>query len=252
MTNTDELAVYPSLKDKSVLITGGASGIGEQLVRGFARQGSKVAFLDILEDAGERLASEVKASFHLCDLREVKQIKSAVAKVASTQGDLQVLVNNAANDERHPWEDVTTDYWDERIAINLRPYFFTTQAVASMMIRANGGSIINFGSGSWMLGQGNMPGYTASKAGIHALSRSFARDLGEHNIRVNTIVPGWTMTERQEKMWLTPESWRNNQNQVCLPGKLMPIEMANMALWLAAADSKMCTAQNFIVDCGWL
>ena len=246
------LATYPSLADKAVFITGGASGIGASIVEGFARQKSKVVFIDINEEDGKKLATETNTTFLTCDLTSVEQIKKTVDSAKSKIGDIQVLVNNAANDTRHAWEDVTEEYWDDRIAINLRHTFFVTQAVAPDMVKAKSGAIINFGSSSWMLAQGNMPAYTASKAGTHGMTRSFARDLGKNNIRVNTIVPGWVMTQRQKDMWLTPESKKDMEEKMCLAGEVMPEDIANMALWLAADDSKMCTAQNFIVDGGWV
>lgn len=251
--DTTKLASYPSLAGKSVLVTGGATGIGESIVEGFCRQQSKVAFIDLNVAAGQQVATTTGATFIECDLTDTNALKEAVAAAVAANGsDIEVLVNNAAHDERHAWEDVTEEFWDGRIAVNLRHAFFATQAVAPAMVNAKAGSIINFGSSSWMLAQGNMPAYTASKAGTHGMTRSFSRDLGKSNIRVNTIVPGWVMTQRQKDNWVTPESLKDMEDKMCLAGAVMPIDIANMTLWLAADDSKMCSAQNFIVDGGWI
>jgi NAD(P)-dependent dehydrogenase (short-subunit alcohol dehydrogenase family) len=250
-------AIYPSLRDRAVLVTGGASGIGASLVEHFARQGARVAFLDVAQDAGttlaERLAGEgyVQPVFRVCDLRDIPALQRAIAAAHEALGDVTVLVNNAAHDERHDWKDVSVDYWDDRIAVNLRHQFFAIQAVAPMMQRAGGGSIINFGSISWHLGQGGMPGYTSSKAAIEGLTRSFARDLGPDKIRVNCILPGWIMTERQLALWLTPEAEAERARGQCISDRIYPADVARMALWLAADDSRMCTNQTWTVDGGW-
>ena len=254
----DNLARYPSLRGKAVLISGGASGIGEAIVRGFARQGAKVGFADVMRARGEELEQELRdggceAVFRECDLRDIAALRKMAAEIAAEVGDIQALVNNAANDQRHKWEEVTPEFWDERVAVNLRHAFFLTQAVAPMMIKAGGGAIVNFGSSSWMLAQGGMPAYTSSKAATHGMTRSFARDLGGHGIRVNTVVPGWVMTERQKELWLTPEAEREMDAKMCLSGRrVMPDDIANMVLFLCADDGAMCSAQNFIVDGGWL
>lgn len=253
MSEATNLATYPSLVNKSVLITGGATGIGESIVEGFCRNQAKVAFIDLNEEAGNVLAQKTGATFVACDLRDIPAVKEAVAKCVEANGEsIDVVVNNAAHDERHAWHEVTPEYWDDRIAVNLRHTFFVTQAVAQGMIDKKGGSIINFGSCSWMLGQGGFAAYTASKAGIHGMTRSFARDFGKHGIRANTIVPGWVMTQRQKDNWVTPEALAEMEQGMCLAGAVMPIDIANMTLWLAADDSKMCTANNFIVDGGWI
>ena len=254
----DNLARYPSLRGRAVLVSGGASGIGEAIVRGFARQGAKVGFADVMREQGEALAKELReqgaqAVFRECDLRDINALRGMASDIAGELGDIQALVNNAANDQRHKWEDVTPEFWDERQAVNLRHSFFMTQAVAPMMIRAGGGAIVNFGSSSWMLAQGGMPAYTSAKAATHGMTRSFARDLGGNGIRVNTVVPGWVMTARQREMWLTPEAERGMDEKMCLTGaRVMPEDIANMVLFLCADDGKMCSAQNFIVDGGWL
>ena len=197
-------ARYPSLENATVFVTGGASGIGEQIVRAFADQGSKVGFLDIDETRGQALADELtkdgtEIRFEAVDLRDIDALKAAFGKLEAALGPAKVLVNNAARDDRHGWETVTADYYDERIGANLKHMFFATQAVAPGMIEAGkGGSIINFGSNSWWEASGGMPVYTTAKAGVHGMTRAFARDLGPHRIRVNTVVPGWVMTERQK------------------------------------------------------
>ncbi len=249
-------ARYPSLNGRAVLITGGASGIGEALVRGFADQGARVGFMDIAAEAGEALAAELTnkgqtAVFRQCDLRDIAALKAAIAELEAQNGATLALVNNAANDTRHPWQDVTPEYWDERQAVNLRHFFFTIQAVAPGMIAANKGSIINFGSVSWRLKQGGMPGYTSAKAAIYGLTRGFATDLGKHNIRVNTLEPGWVMTKRQLELWVTPESEKQIDEGQALAGRVMPDDLARAALWLASDDSSMMSAQVLTIDGGW-
>jgi NAD(P)-dependent dehydrogenase (short-subunit alcohol dehydrogenase family) len=251
-------AIYPSLRDRVVLITGGATGIGAAHVAHFAAQGARVAFLDI-EDAAahalcERLAAEGRPRplFRHCDLRDVPALRQSVAAIAGELGPISILLNNAAHDQRHAWQDVTVEYWEERLQVNLRHQFFAIQAVAPMMQEAGGGSIINFGSISWHLAQGGMPAYTTSKAGIEGLTRSFARDLGGDHIRVNCIIPGWIMTERQRTLWLTPEAEAETLKGQCLKRLLVPDDVSRLALWLAADDSRMCTSQTWTVDGGWL
>lgn len=251
-------AAYPSLRDRVVLVTGGASGIGAQHVTHFARQGSKVAFLDIADDAAAALiealrAEGVPAPLYLpCDLRDIPALQQAIAVAAERLGPVTVLVNNAANDQRHDWQDVTVEYWDERMANNLRHQFFAIQAVAPMMRQAGGGSIINFGSISWHTNHGDMPAYTTAKAGVEGLTKGMARDLGMHGIRVNCIIPGWIMTQRQIDLWLTPDAEAGLMRAQCLKEKVMPEDVARMVLWLAADDSRMCTAQLWVVDGGRL
>jgi NAD(P)-dependent dehydrogenase (short-subunit alcohol dehydrogenase family) len=253
---TQAFATYPSLRDRVVLVTGGASGIGAEEVTQFARQGARVAFLDI-DDAGATaligsLARDGLAPplYRRCDLKDITALQAAIAEVTRQLGAITVLVNNAANDQRHAWEDVTVDHWDERMATNLRHQFFAIQAVAPQMRAAGGGSIINFGSISWHTSQGNMPAYTTAKAGVEGLTKSMARDLGPHGIRVNCIIPGWIMTQRQIDLWLTPEAEANLLQAQCLKTKLVPADVARMVLWLAADDSRMCTSQLWVVDAG--
>jgi NAD(P)-dependent dehydrogenase (short-subunit alcohol dehydrogenase family) len=246
----DGFAIYPSLKGRGVLVTGGASGIGAQVVARFARQGGRVAFLDFDAANGAAVAADTGAAFIACDLRDIAALRAAVAEAATRVGDITVLVNNAARDDRHGWESVEPDYWDERMATNLRHQFFCVQSVVPMMRRAGGGSIVNLGSVSWVNRQGGMPAYTAAKAAVRGLTRGLARDLGPDRIRVNEVVPGWIMTERQKTLWLTPEADAQRELRQCLKGHLLPDDVARLILWLAADDSAMVTAQAFVVDAG--
>jgi D-xylose 1-dehydrogenase len=251
-----EFAVYPSLRDRVVFITGGASGIGAEHVTQFAAQGAKVAFVDIADDAAHALIARIEAAgdgaplYQRCDLKDIAALQEAIAEVGRRLGPITVLVNNAANDQRHRFEDVTVEYWDERLATNLRHQFFAIQAVAPMMRSAGGGSIINFGSVSWHSLQGGMPAYTTAKAAVEGLTRGMARDLGPDKIRVNTVIPGWIMTERQITLWLTPDAEKNLMQVQCLKEKLAPADVTRMVLWLASDDSRMCTAQLWVVDAG--
>ncbi|HQT47309.1 MAG: 3-oxoacyl-ACP reductase [Acidocella sp. 20-63-7] len=249
-------ARYPSLENRVVFITGGGSGIGAALTRAFAEQGAKVAFVDIAIEESEALAARVAQEtgnaprFIPCDIRDIEALRTAIAQVAAQSGAIDVLVNNAANDQRHDMATVTPEYWDNQMSVNLRPMFFAVQAVAPGMRARKSGSIINFGSVSWMMAQGGMPSYTAAKAAVHGLTRGLARDLGDDNIRVNTLIPGWVMTERQLKLWLTPEADAEREKRQCLKLRLQPEHLASMALFLAADDSAACSAQEFIVDAG--
>lgn len=248
-------ARYPSLEDVPVLVSGGASGIGEQIVRAFAEQGSRTGFVDLDADRGKALADELrsagsKVQFEACDLRDIEALRRAFAAVEAAHGPAMVLVNNAARDDRHGWETVTPEYFDERIATNLRHMFFAIQAVAPGMIEAGKGSIINFGSNSWWEAGGGFPVYTQAKAAVHGLTRGMARDLGKHRIRVNTVVPGWIMTERQKTLWATPEALERHRNRQCLPDLIEPVYLARMVLFLASDDAAMCTANNYMVEAG--
>jgi D-xylose 1-dehydrogenase len=255
---TDTSAIYPSLRDRVVLVTGGASGIGAEHVRHFARQHAKVAFFDIADAAATALIEDLRAQglppplYLSCDLKDIAALRTAIAEVQQRLGAVSVLVNNAANDDRHGWEDVTPDYWDERMATNLRHQFFTIQAVAPMMKSLGGGSIINFGSISWHTNAGAMPAYTTAKAAVEGLTKGMARDLGPFGIRVNTVIPGWIMTPRQIELWLTPEGEDNLLRAQCLKTKLVPEDVSRLVLWLAADDSRMCTSQLWVVDGGRL
>ena len=250
-----DYAIYSSLKDAVVYITGGASGIGREIVRAFAAQDSSIGIIDLDEENGRMAESELlqkglAAKFVKCDLRDIDALKAGFKTLQVALGDAEVLINNAARDDRHRWEDVTEEFYDERIATNLRHMFFAIQAVAPAMIRKGKGSIINMGSNSWWEATGGMPAYTTSKAAVHGMTRSFARDLGPHRIRVNTLVPGWVMTERQRALWATPEALESHLKRQCLPDLIEPDAIARMALFLASDQSTSCTANNFIVDAG--
>jgi NAD(P)-dependent dehydrogenase (short-subunit alcohol dehydrogenase family) len=248
----DNFALYPSLKDIPVLVTGGASGIGEKIVRAFASQGSKVGFIDFDKTASQKLQSDLgdKVTFQMCDLTNTDDLKDAVKSLSSKIGQIGVLINNAARDDRHDWQDVTSDYFDHRIATNLKHQFFAIQAVAPDMIERGGGSIINLGSNSWWEAGGGFPVYATSKAAIHGLTRTMARDLGQHRIRVNTVVPCWIMTDRQKELWVTEKSIEKHIDRQCLPDLIDPIYVARMVLFLASSDSAMCTANNYMVEAG--
>ena len=245
-------ATYPSLKDATVYVTGGAAGIGEYLVRAFAEQGSRVGFVDIDAARGEALAAEVGGAvrFAPCDLRDIAALRAAFAALKAEIGPAGVLVNNAARDDRHGWEGVTPDYYDERIATNLRHMFFATQAVAPDMVAAGRGSVVNMGSNSWWEAGGGMPVYTTAKAAVHGMTRSFARDLGPHRIRVNTVVPGWVMTERQKELWVTPEKLDAQLKRQCLPDPIDPVYLARMVLFLASDEARYVTGLTMTVDAG--
>jgi NAD(P)-dependent dehydrogenase (short-subunit alcohol dehydrogenase family) len=249
-------ARYPSLIDRTVLITGGATGIGASFVEHFVAQGARVAFFDIDLPAGEALAHRLGDSRHAplvlpCDVTDIAALRTAIADAARALGPIRVLVNNAANDLRHAIADVTPESFDAGIAINLRHQFFAAQAVAEGMKQAGGGAIINLGSISWMLKNGNMPVYLMAKAAIEGLTRGLARDLGPFGIRVNTLLPGWVMTEKQKRLWLDDAGRRALKAGQCLEGELLPADLARMALFLAADDSRMVSAQDFIIDGGW-
>lgn len=254
MTNTR--AVYPSLVDKRVIVTGGGSGIGEGLVEAFVAQGARVAFVDIAEDASRALVERLRPdAAHVpllarVDLRDLDQLNAAMASFEAELGGIDVLVNNAANDDRHTVEEVTPAYWDERMQVNLRHLFFAAQAAIPAMKRAGGGSIINFGSISWHLALENLVLYQTAKAAIEGLTRSLARDLGRSNIRANAIVPGNVQTERQQK-WYTPEGEAEIVAAQCLDGRIQPADIAAMALFLASDDARFCTGHNYWVDAGW-
>jgi len=252
---TSRSARYPSLDGAIVFVTGGASGIGETIVRAFAEQGSHVGFVDIDEDGGVRLAAELSdrghwVRFEACDLRDIGLSRAALDRLTAELGAADVLVNNAARDDRHAWQDVTPEFYDERVATNLRHMFFAIQTVAPGMIAKGKGSIINMGSNSNWEASGGMPVYTTCKAAIHGMTRSFARDLGPHRIRVNTVVPGWIMTPRQRELWVTPEALARQYAKQCLPDLIEPEYVANMVLFLASDDAAMCTSNNYMVEAG--
>jgi NAD(P)-dependent dehydrogenase (short-subunit alcohol dehydrogenase family) len=253
MTAAPSIATYPDLAGKAVIVTGGASGIGEEIVRQFVRQKCKVAFLDIAKEAGGKLAAETgTAKFLECNVTDTDALRNAIAAAEKAHGPASVLVNNAAHDQRHKTEEVTPEYFDERIAVNLKHQFFAAQGVIPGMKTLGGGSIINFGSTSWMIGQGGMAVYTMAKSAILGFTRSLARDFGPDNIRVNAIAPGWIMTERQLKFWVTPEGEKEIMARQCLKRKLMPVDIAKVVLFLASSESGACTNQHYVVDGGWV
>lgn len=256
-TQTHSFARYPGLAEVPVVISGGASGIGEAIVRAYAAEGAKVGFVDLAEAEGDALAAELNSAggsvtFRRCDITDTDAYQRAIWDMEAINGATQVLINNAANDTRHQWEEVTPDYFDTRIAVNLKHMFFAIQAVAPGMVAAGKGSIMNYGSVGWMMATGGYPVYAASKAAVHGMTRSFARDLGRHGIRVNTLVPGWVMTKRQLDLWVDEAANELIDRSQCLAGRVMPEDIARMALFLGSDDSKMCSAQNFIVDGGWV
>jgi D-xylose 1-dehydrogenase len=250
-----QFAAYPSLRDRVVLVTGGASGIGASISEHFARQGARVGVIDIDQAAAETLRGSLsdprRVHVELADLRNIDALRTAIARIRDTLGPVSVLVNNAARDDRHTIDEVTPDYWDERMATNLRHQFFAAQVVKDDMIALRHGSIINMSSISFKLAIGGMPVYLAAKAGVVGLTRALARDLGPHGIRVNTLVPGWIMTLRQIDLWLTPEAEAELMRNQCIPEKLYPPDIARMVLWLAADDSRLVTGQEFTVNGGW-
>jgi NAD(P)-dependent dehydrogenase (short-subunit alcohol dehydrogenase family) len=251
-------ARFPSLRDKVVFITGGASGIGRSIVEHFHDQGSKVAFVDINSQAGEMLVKELSARaghapyFEVCDLRDVQQLEAVVARIGSTVGPITALINNAGNDERHTLDQVTSDYFDERIGVNLKHQLFAAKFVRPQMRDAGGGSIINFSSITWTVADGDCVCYVTSKAAVVGLTRALSTELGGENIRVNTIVPGWVMTDRQVTLWLDEKGEQLIAERQALKSRLHSPDIARMALWLAADDSKMCSKQSFVVDGGWV
>jgi len=253
-------ARYPSLAGKVVLITGGATGIGAAFVEHFFDQGAKVAFFDIDTNAGEALADQLGADladgqsrpmFLRVDLTNIDALRKGIADVRTTLGRIGVLVNNAANDRRHKIEDVTPESYDAGIAVNVRHQFFAAQAVIDDMKQLGGGSIVNLGSISWMLKQGNFPVYVTAKSAVQGMTNGLARDLGPFNIRVNTLVPGWVMTEKQRRLWLDESGKRAIKDGQCIDAELLPEHLARAALFLASDDSSMMTAQEVVIDGGW-
>ena len=249
-------ASYPSLKGRTVFVSGGGSGIGASIVEHFAEQEAKVGFVDIDEAASAALMKKIAAAGHAsplfvkADVRDVKAFQAAIAEAAAKLGAITVLINNAARDDRHDLADVTPDFWDERIAVNLRHQFFAIQAVAPGMKVAGGGSIVNFSSVSYHTMTARLSVYEAAKAAVIGLTRGLARDLGPDRIRLNAITPGWIMTQRQIDLWLTPEAEADLMKAQCLKEKVYPPDIARMALFLASDDSRLITAQNFVVDGG--
>lgn len=250
-------ASYPSLVDRSVLVTGGATGIGAAFVAAFARQGAKVAFLDIDADGAAALQRQLKDARHTptflrCDVTNLAELASAIAAVRRQVGPIAVLVNNAANDARQHIETTTAAEFDASIAVNLRHQYFATQAVLDDMRQLGGGSIICLGSTGWMIKNADYPLYATAKAAVHGLVNGLARALGRDHIRINCLVPGWVITDKQQRLWLDADGEAEIRRRQCLPGHLQPDDLARTALFLAADDSAMCTGQSFIVDGGWV
>ena len=255
--NLRPTALYPDLEGKGVLVTGGGSGIGASITAAFVRQKARVAFIDIAKEASDALVEQLKEGaahkplFLSCDLRDIEALRAAVDAGRQALGDFAILVNNAGNDDRHPFQEVTPDYWDERMAINQRPFFFAAQAVFPQMKRLGGGSIINLGSIVWRLKQSGLPAYSVAKASVHGLTRSLAREFGAFGIRVNTLSPGAVWTDRQMRLWYGPELEREIMSGQCLKERIQPEDVSDMALFLGSNASSKCTAQEFIIDGGW-
>lgn len=249
-------ANYPSLEGRSVFVTGGSSGIGSDIVVAFARQGAKVAFTGRNAESAAKVLVAASAvgpapMFLQSEASDVVALQAAIAQAAASHGDIGVLINNVANDQRHDIMDVTPEDFDARVNVNLRPHFFAAQAVVPGMRRMGGGVIVNLGSTSWKIKGKGYPVYATCKSATVGLTRSLARDLGPDNIRVNTLTPGWIMTEKQLDQWVDDEGNRLMDDNHCLPGRIVGADVANMALFLAADDSSMVTAQDFVVDAGW-
>ena len=253
-----QYATYPSLKTRVVLITGGATGIGASVVARFARQGSRVTFLDVQDEAAQQLVDSLasegcpKPIYIHCDITDLGALKAAVDQVLATHATVDVLVNNAANGQRHSIEEVTPEFWEHSLATNLRPHFFTMQAVLPAMRKAGRGSIINMSSIAWMIPNLNMPIYNTAKAAIVGLTRAFAHECGASNIRVNAVLPGAIATERQRRLWYTPEYLENIRSRQALPHQIEPEEVARLILFLAADDSSAITNQSYVVDAGFV
>ncbi|MDC3261785.1 SDR family oxidoreductase [bacterium] len=252
-----ESTKYPSLEGRSVFITGGATGIGAAMVEAFAQQCANVAFVDLDADSAASLCARLEGQtgirpwFRQIDVTDTEALQDAIAAAVQEQGPLQALINNAANDNRHSPAELRTQSWRDCMAINLDAAFFATQAAAQhMAAQGHGGSVINFSSINALLGPANMPGYVTAKAGVLGMTKALARDYGESQIRVNAILPGWVVTERQLNTWLTPEAEADWMKQVALKERLQPSEVANLALFLAADDSRMITGQSFTIDGG--
>jgi NAD(P)-dependent dehydrogenase (short-subunit alcohol dehydrogenase family) len=250
-------AIYPDLNTKTAFVSGGASGIGAAIVRALHAQGCRVAFVDIDAAAAERLCAELAGGatpapfYQHCDLCQLDALSDALQAVLARWGTVDILVNNAAHDQRHAIDAVTPEYFDSRMAINLRHYFFALQAVLPAMRAKGAGSVINFSSTSWKIKAPGFPLYAAAKAACHGLTRSMARELGRDGIRINTVTPGWVMTQKQLAEHVDAEGERDIARNQCLSGPLLPEDLAEMVLFLAADASRMCTAQEFVVDGGW-
>lgn len=247
---TEQRATYPSLAGKRVLVTGGGSGIGAGIVEGFVRQRAEVTFLDIAEEDSRTLAGRLGCRFEQADLTDIPATQALIRRLIGEGGAFDVLVNNAANDDRHDWEEVTPDYWDERMAVNLKHQFFCAQAVIPGMREKGGGAIVNLGSISWHLGMPDIPIYQTAKAAIEGLTRAMARELGPEGIRVTCVVPGNVRTPRQLQ-WYTPEGEQEIVDAQCLKGRLVPEDVAALVMFLASDDARLITGHEYFVDAGW-
>jgi NAD(P)-dependent dehydrogenase (short-subunit alcohol dehydrogenase family) len=252
-----DYASYPSLADRTVLISGGADGIGAGIVEEFAAQGARVAFLDRQAEKAAAVAQRCvdlgvrhRPLHRIVDLVDIDAMQAAIAELAAEVGGFTVLVNNAADDERHTWDEMTVEYWDNRLNTNLRHYFFALQAVAPHMLDQGVGSIINIGSSSYMMQEDFFPGYAIAKSGVEGITRTLARTFGPHGVRVNTVLPGWVATERQLARWWTPEGEQQTLQDQAIKRRIYPAEFAQIVLFLAADDGAACTAQQFLVDGG--
>jgi D-xylose 1-dehydrogenase len=255
--NIKEMASYPSLRDRVVVVSGGASGIGEAIVEAFAMQNAQVAFLDVQDVAADSLVDKIGSAgftppaYIHCDLRDISAIEASVEEILNRFNTVDVLVNNAGNDSRHSVEEVTSDYWDQAMAVNLKHQFFLAQAVIPSMKKAARGSIINMSSISWAIPSTGLPVYVAAKAAVVGLTRTLAHELGVHNIRVNCVMPGAILTQRQEQLWFTEEYKAEVLTRQALKRMIMPDEVARLILFLAAEDSSSITNQSFVIDAGW-
>ncbi len=254
---SSQYARYPSLDDRTVFVTGGAAGIGSAIVQNFARQGSRVAFVDKNVEYAERTVQRCvdagfahRPLFYEVDLLDIDALRSACRRASEELNGITVLVNNAANDDRHDWREMSVEYWDERMNVNLRHYFFAIQALAPQMVEANLGSIVNIGSSSYMMQEDFFPGYAIAKSAVEGITRTMARALGPYNVRVNTVLPGWVPTERQLAKWWSAEGEEQTMKDQALKKRILPDEFAQMVLFLASDDGGGCTAQQFIVDGG--
>jgi len=244
-------AAYPSLKDRVVFITGGASGIGEAFVEQFHLQGAKVAFVDLQAEAGQGLVDRLGGGwFRQCDVTDAASLQAAVRDAGKALGPVTVLINNVANDTRHKAAETTPEQWRKHLAVNLDPPFIAATAAYPMMKAAGGGVIINVSSINALLGPADLAAYSAAKGGVNALSKSLAHEWGPDNIRVNALSPGWVVTQRQLELWLTPEAEAEWMTQVALKTRIMPEDIARLALFLASDDSRMITGQNLVIDGG--